>query len=115
MIIYTIRNTNNGKQLIGQTICSNPKPRWYDHRRRARNGKHVNPHFQSAWNKHGEQSFIIEVLDSSAESMGQLNALEIFYIATTPNIYNIKNGGANGRPSIETRRKLSEAGKGKEE
>ena len=110
MLIYSIRNKINGKQLIGQTVNSSIQ-RWGEHRRRARNGKHCNPYFQRAWDKHEEENFEFLVVDSTAENMGQLNALEIFYIATTPDLYNITAGGSNSRPSPAACQKMSEAAK----
>ena len=111
MIIYTIKNQVNGKQLIGQTI-STINQRWSRHRCDARNGAHHNPHFQAAWNKYGEATFEFFVIDETAKNVDELNVLETFYIATTPNLYNLTSGGRNGSPSAETRRKISEARKG---
>ena len=79
MIIYTIRNKINGKQLIGKS-GQVPKKRWSQHQNTARRGIHCNPHFQRAWNKYGEENFEFLVLDETARSLKQLNLLEIFYI-----------------------------------
>ena len=106
MIIYTIKNKVNGRQLIGQTISTLNK-RWGAHKSDARNGHHHNPHFQRAWNKYGELVFSIELVDKTAKTIDELNELEIHYIAVTPNTYNIKEGGANGKLSRETRQKIS--------
>lgn len=88
MIIYTIRNKINGKQLIGQTVSTIDR-RWKSHKYGARKGLHHNPHFQRAWNKYGEDAFVCELV-AVAQNQDELNALEIYHIATTSNIYNMR-------------------------
>ena len=110
MIIYTIRNKINGKQLIGQSVSTLQK-RWRAHKREAFNNSHHNPHFQHAWNKYGEEAFVCELLDT-AENIDELNALEVYYINITLDTYNIREGGAKGRLSEETKRRMSEVRKG---
>jgi group I intron endonuclease len=111
MIIYTIKNTLNGRQLIGQTMSA-IKKRWNLHKYYARRGKHQNPHFQRAWNKYGEDVFVCESIDS-AVTLDQLNELEEHYIAVTPNTYNILAGGRNKKHTPETKLKMSLTRKGK--
>ena len=112
MIVYAIRNKINGKRLIGQTLDITPNRRWSRHSSNARKGVHENSHFQYAWNKYGEKAFEFLVIDETAKNINQLNTLEIFYISTIPNLYNIQDGGRNNSPSAETRRRMSKAMKG---
>lgn len=111
MIIYQIRNTKNKKCYIGQTI-RNVKSRWKAHRCSLKNNQHYNDYLQRAWNKYGKDAFEFSVIDESAETLEQLNALEILYIAMKGE-YNLKTGGNNGSLSAESRRKISIAHMGK--
>lgn len=60
-IIYKIVNTINGKVYIGSS--NRGSLRLDEHRRRLRNGKHVNKHLQSSWNRNGEKSFLFEIVE----------------------------------------------------
>jgi group I intron endonuclease len=60
--IYSIRNTKNGKNYVGSS--QNVGYRLMNHLSLLRNGKHSNKHLQRAWNKHGEASFVLELLES---------------------------------------------------
>lgn len=63
--VYSIKNTVNGREYIGQTSI-NFYDRWKDHRRHLRRGDHVNKELQSDWTKYGESGFdfvILEVTD----------------------------------------------------
>jgi group I intron endonuclease len=59
--VYQILCAQNGKIYIGSAI--NLESRWHSHRRDLRNGVHVNPHLQFAWNLYGETSFEFSVLE----------------------------------------------------
>ena len=59
--VYQIRCQRNGKIYVGSAV--NLEGRWYSHRRDLRNGVHVNPHLQFAWNLYGEPSFVFSVLE----------------------------------------------------
>lgn len=61
--VYLITCVANGRIYIGSSASL--LRRWYYHRRDLRNGSHVSRHMQAAWNKHGEQSFIIEAIEYS--------------------------------------------------
>jgi len=98
MVIYAIKHKKTGNMYIGQTI-QNSKKRWNSHRSMLRNNHHQNQHLQSAWNKYGKDAFVFEVLDETAENLDQLNALEIFYVATVG--------------YEETKIKMSESAKGR--
>lgn len=59
--VYQIYNTVNGKRYIGSSI--HIEQRFKEHLRNLRANKHVNAHLQSAWNKYGEHSFILEEVE----------------------------------------------------
>lgn len=59
--IYRITCTITGKLYIGSTV--NLHYRRYQHFWYLRCDKHDNTHLQRAWNKHGEDAFIFEVLE----------------------------------------------------
>lgn len=105
-VIYRITCRVNGKCYHGQTIS--PNTRWPKHFS-ASSQCHA---LKNAIRKHGRENFDFEVL-AEASSQEELNALEIDFVTTSmsPKGYNLKEGGANGRPSEETRRKLSASGK----
>lgn len=59
--IYAIRNILNGKRYVGSTIKLSH--RFYEHRRNLRKGTHFNPILQNAWDKHGENNFVYEIVE----------------------------------------------------
>jgi group I intron endonuclease len=77
--VYQIRCNQNGKIYIGSAI--NLESRWCSHRRDLRNGVHVNPHLQFAWNLYGETSFEFSVVEYVDET--RLLATEQFWIDKT--------------------------------
>ena len=113
-IIYCYTNLINGKKYIGQTL--NPAQRYKSHKSVAFNPN--DPEYDSiihrAFRKYGYENFKYEVLDE-AETVEELNGLEIYYIAhyntQIPNGYNVEPGGRNAsRPkSDETKEKLMQA------
>lgn len=137
--VYCIENTENGKKYVG--LAKNIKARWHGHRTRLRNNTHPNRHLQAAWNKYGEGAFSFYVLEEVAEV--DLDDTEIKWIKrldTFENGYNLTEGGGGQsgrhltdeekrhlseinkgalnpnfgvRRSLETRRKMSEAMRGK--
>lgn len=103
-VVYRIVCLVNGKKYHGQTI--NQQERWPHHLR-------ADSHcwaLRNAVKKYGREKFVFGIVDY-ASSKGELDELEKTWVATSmyPVGYNLKEGGANGRPSEETRRKLSEA------
>lgn len=58
--IYEIKNTKNGNSYVGQSV--DIIKRFAAHKHAFRNGRHFNPHFQNAWNKYGESSFVFKIL-----------------------------------------------------
>lgn len=113
--IYAIRNKENNKMYIGQSV--NMGKRIQYHKTMLRNGKHFNPKLQNAFNKHGESRF--EVVSMLECTKGELNQKEIEFIDkfnTTEEGYNICEGGngSTGRPmSVKTKAKISRANKGR--
>lgn len=115
--IYCIQNEIDGKCYIGKSV--NIPKRWKEHKASLRNGKHHNKHLQKAWDCYGEESFRFKVLEYA--NPNELADLEIAYIskhkAFGDNGYNFTMGGEGGllgmQKSEETRRKISEANKGR--
>jgi group I intron endonuclease len=65
--IYGIRNTANGKWLVGSSV--DIRRRWKEHRNRADSKRHDNPHFQRAWEQYGCDAFEFLVLELCAADM----------------------------------------------
>ena len=110
--IYKITNTVTGKFYIGSAV--NIKRRWAEHRSQLGANKHGNRHLQNSWNKHGEDSFTFEVLECCEKE--RLIEREQFYIDNEKPAYNISPTAGNTlgvKRTDETKRKISEAKKGK--
>ena len=110
--IYLITNTVNDKIYVGQTV--DIEDRWGNHKARLNGGYHNNKHLQRSWNKYGSDSFSFTVLTECAEE--QLNTMEEYFIFCLDSYdkrvgYNKNYGGGSGRPTEETKRKLSESQK----
>lgn len=109
-IVYLHTNKVNGMIYIGMT-CRTLEERW-------NSGYQGNPHFYRAIKKYGRDAFKHEVLAENLEKE-EAEQLERFYISkynsTDPKIgYNIEKGGNSiGKHSEETKRKISEAQKGR--
>lgn len=103
-VVYRITCTVNGKQYHGQTVGVDQ--RWRDH---FRPDSHCHA-LRNAINKYGRSCFVLDVLDTAA-TKDELHELEKKWVATSlaPHGYNIREGGAKGKPSKETRRKMSDA------
>lgn len=114
MIIYGIENIITGKWYIGQTINAFYQ-RKAEHVGRLKKGKHRNKHLQASWEQYGESSFVFTALASARHEL-ELNDLEKIYIGlydSFKNGYNKTSGGKRYfRHSEESRKKISEAGKG---
>ena len=110
--IYALKNVTNGKVYIGSSV--NMHNRRNRHLNDLRSNRHYNNYLQRAWNKSGEENFIFEVLEYVPEE-NQLIEKEKAWIANSSNeIYNLMEVVENDfRASMETRKKLSEAGKGR--
>lgn len=119
--IYKIKNYINGKIYIGQSW--NIEKRWREHRSNDNNSH--NYHLYNAFKKYGIENFSFDVLKEFEKTsypgillQKHLDRLEVMYIKYYESInhdkgYNKETGGSNGKPSEETKKKISEARKGK--
>jgi group I intron endonuclease len=91
--VYTITNTTNGKQYIGQSL--DVLQRWRQHRHRLDEGTHLNAHLQAAWKLHGADAFVFQVLHLCEPAT--LGATEEAALAAVPPDlrYNIGPAGDN--------------------
>lgn len=109
--IYKITNLINGKVYIGQSI--NFKNRMYYYNGSLAKGQNK---LHNAFKKYGINNFIMEQI-AFGKKGEDLDNLEVFNITSYDSIkngYNCESGGTNGYShSAETRRKLSEARKGR--
>lgn len=108
--IYSIINSVNGKQYIGSSKAI--YQRKARHFTALRCGSHKNPHLQNAVNRYGLDRFsflILELFDFVSEE--HLQEIEQLYIDRFGS-YNIKKS-VRGSMSEETKKKISEATKGK--
>ena len=134
-VVYRIWNRVTGKSYVGQTL--NPRVRIARHMDK----KGGSPALCNAIKKHGKDAFVIEILeeDVPAELLSKLEILHIrFFNCKTPDGYNLTGGGestsgennpfygkshspesikrmseSHKNMSPDTRRKISEANKGK--
>lgn len=111
-IIYCVKNLVNGKRYIGQTVGDLEK-RKQGHLLSLKN-KCRYPLYLAII-KYGLNSFewtIIfdDVLNRDLDEL-EIDAISV-YNTLAPNGYNLKTGGANGRYSEESRRRMSEAARG---
>jgi group I intron endonuclease len=98
-LVYKITNIKNNKFYIGQT--NDMLARWISHLSFANSGGET--YFANAIRKHGENSFVIEILER-CETEKFVSDREIFWIAELKskdkNIgYNMTDGGWNERSS----------------
>lgn len=113
--IYCIINTINNKKYVGSS--TNIKQRWMKHKSELRNGYHINPHLQKAWNKYGEEKFDFRVLvytNPDEAILLEQYVLDNYFELFEYNISKDANAPMAGREfSEEHRRKLSESHIGK--
>ena len=114
MVIYKITNSINDKVYVGQTI-NDLHIRTNEHRYESIKNRRNLPLY-NAMAKYGFDKFTFEVVDT-ASSIEELNKKEIDYIeqlgSLHPNGYNMDGGGNNKNTSLATRKKMSDAKKGK--
>ena len=102
--IYYIINKITGERYVGQT--TNFVRRKNEHLSQLKNKTHINKKLQNAWNKYGENNFIVEKIQYDNISKEELNNEEIKYIKqydSYNNGYNLTIGGDGG----DTRSKLN--------
>lgn len=85
--IYKITNIVTNKCYIGQSI--DMEKRWKSHISMLNRNKHHSIKLQSSWNKHGEKSFIFDIVEEC--EITELNNHEKFYIEK----YYAKDSGYN--------------------
>ena len=110
--IYQIRNLENGKVYIGQSI--NIDRRKSEHLRSVRKGTHYNDYLQKAYIKYGEESFSFEVIELCDKR--ELNDRERFWINKYRSTdkrkgYNLQTGGDRRELSEYSRNKMSKTRK----
>ena len=108
--IYVITNVLNSKLYVGQAICF--EARWKNHKNSLKRGNHSNRHLQHSWNKHGEHSFVFEIIESCPVEL--LGFREVYWITVFDSLnpskgYNIEMSKEDGGKivSSETRKKIS--------
>lgn len=97
----------NDNLYIGSS--KNIQQRYYKHRRELRKGVHKNEHLQNAYNKHGEDCFIIEIVEVC--NIDEQYLKEQYYIDLLQPLYNKEKDVITHIPTEETKQKLSEANK----
>ena len=75
--IYRIINIINGRYYIGSS--NNVLRRFSEHKRDLQKNKHYNYILQKSWNKHGENSFLFEIIEI-VENIKELTIREQFYL-----------------------------------
>jgi group I intron endonuclease len=107
MIIYKVTNKVTGECYIGQTEYTLEK-RWKQHC--CTSNKCVR--LRNAIQKYGQNNFSIEIV-AEYRNREDLDNAENYFIdyfnCLSPNGYNLKTGGGNGKHSEESRKKISVA------
>jgi group I intron endonuclease len=108
--IYKITNKENGMIYIGQTIQT-LEDRWRQHRKKSSTCLYL----KRAFEKYGIDNFIFVMICCCVYE--ELDKLEIHYMiefnSIVPNGYNLREGGNSGRHNEETKKKISDALKGR--
>ncbi len=111
-VVYRVVNNVNGKCYVGQSV--NPSVRKRDHF--SNNVLRSSPVLHKSMSKHGLENFAFEILDT-VYSKEDLDNREIYWIyklnSMLPDGYNIREGGARGKLSESSKRKISKANKGR--
>lgn len=102
--VYGIFCTANSRWYVGQALWISK--RWWAHQDALKKNKHGNRHLQAAWNKYGAGAFLwvvlANILIEDLLDLAETSAISELQ-AMAPTGFNLKTGGANGRPSAETR------------
>lgn len=108
--VYRIKDVADGKEYVGST--TDYKRRVRDHIRMLKTNRHYNSYLQRAWNKHGENSFVFEVVEECSKE--NLRTKEFECIENTNpefNLQKIVNQRVTFRHSNETKKKLRKIAK----
>lgn len=100
MIVYLLRNKQNGKCYVGKTTRT-LKARWRQHKTEARIGRHDFPLYQDM-RLYGTEVFEVEVL-GEADCQRRLNSIERKFIRIFDAVehgYNKMLGSCGGRPKL---------------
>ena len=90
--IYKITNKINGKIYIGQT--NNPTRRFQEHRAKGY-GQEEEKVLYKAFDKYGIENFSFEIIEETKDYNEREKYWIKFYNCTTPNGYNMSEGGEN--------------------
>lgn len=113
--IYMITCKSNNKIYIGSSI--NISKRWKEHINDLKSNRHRSKYLQNCYNKYGEDSLKFEVIhECISDKKEDILRDEQFYIDTlNPEFNTLKIAGSSlgYKPTEESRKKMSEAQKGK--
>jgi group I intron endonuclease len=116
--VYAIIHILSGKLYVGSAIGI--YKRWSEHRSELTYNYHDNPRLQNAWNKYGPDAFEFKILEIVTDP-AMLLAKEQFWMDKLQSYdrtkgYNIRKKAESNfglKHTSETRKKMSESGKGK--
>lgn len=107
--IYLIKHNDTGNCYVGST--NNKIRRMSEHLRFLRRDRHHSPKLQNAWNKYGENSFSVELLEEC--DLQVRFDREQSWISKLNSVFNIvKTADGSFRLSQETKEKISLSMKG---
>lgn len=108
-VIYSISNKITGKRYVGSAVDFRRRKNLHLHHLRAKT--HHSRYLQNAWNKYGEENFIITILEEVSDVNDLINR-EQWYLDNTNCEYNmcrIAGSSLGIKRSEETRRKVGAA------
>jgi group I intron endonuclease len=112
--IYQIENVADGKCYIGSSY--NIMKKFGGHKTRLKANKHHSRHFQNAWNKYGEELFVLNILEVVGDRC-KLFEREQYYLDKFErklyNTYKVAGSSAGYKHTKEALQKISKAFKGK--
>ena len=112
-IVYEAKNLVNGHRYFGFTSQGLPRREW-QHRVQARSKRPGGYILTKALRRYGDENFVFSVLADFDGDEELALAYEAEMIAKWSPEYNIYPGGSGGTMPLETRRKISEAHKGRQ-